>query len=94
MCIRDSNYDDTVGTREELKNVLSEMNSVLTWRFDVPHCFYVISSHSAQDLYNEFIRKNGSNGRFMFVEVTDNRQGMMLPDTWHLLTHKEHKPKT
>jgi hypothetical protein len=87
-------YDGAVGSREEMKDVLNSMSRVITWRFDIPNCFYVISENSAQELYDEFISLNGTNGRFMFIEPTGNRQGQMLPETWHLLTHKSHKPKT
>lgn len=85
-------YDDVVGSREQLKAVLSAMPQVTTWRFDLPHCFYVISPYSAGDLYNAFIQMNGKKGRFMFIEASTNSQGLMLPDTWYLLTHKTHKP--
>jgi len=87
-------YDDGVGTREQLKNVLNAMRRVATWRFDIPNCFYVISESSAQELYDEFVSLNGSKGRFMFIETSTNRQGLMLSETWHLLTHKQHKPKS
>jgi len=86
-------YDSNVGTREELKSVLNRMQRVSTWRFDVPSCFYVISEYSAQQLYDEFVSLNGTKGRFMFIEASDNRQGQMLPETWYLLTNKQHKPK-
>lgn len=86
-------YDDQVGTREELKDVFNSMNLVSTWRYDLPHCFYLISDSAAAELYTQFESINGTKGRFMFMEASDNRQGQMLPDTWHLLTHKQRKPK-
>ena len=86
-------YDDAVGSREQLRGVLDSMLQVTNWRFDLPHCFYVVSPYSAEDLYNAFVKKNGTKGRFMFIEASANRQGLMLPDTWYLLTHKTHKPK-
>lgn len=87
-------YDADVGTRERMKDVLSSMGRINTWRFDLPNCFYVISDFTAQQLYDEFSSINGTNGRFMFIEASSNRQGQMVPDTWHLLTHKRHKSKT
>ena len=85
-------YDANVGTRDQVKEVLNQMHSVSTWRFDIPNSFYVISEKSAQALYDEFVSKNGTKGRFMFIEASSNRQGQMLPDTWYLLTNKQHKP--
>lgn len=53
-------YDGVVGNREEMKAVLNRMSRVITWRFDIPNCFYVISQNSAQELYDEFISHNGT----------------------------------
>ena len=86
-------YNPKVGSREAVKDVLDGMQCVHTWRFDIPNCFYVVSDYSAQELFDEFVRHNGSEGRFMFIEASTNRQGMMLRDTWHLLGHKEHLRK-
>ena len=86
-------FDNNVGTREEIIDVLNTMQLVTNWRYDIPHTFYVISAYSAQELYDEFIANNGVKGRFMFMEAADNRQGQMLSDTWYLLTNKSHKPK-
>ncbi len=86
-------YDDSVGTREEIKSLLNQMDTVKTWRFDMPHCFYIISEGSASELYTEFASLNGTKGKFLFIEASDNRQGQMLKDTWYLLRNKKNKPK-
>ena len=86
-------YNADVGSHETIKSVLDAMQGVYTWRFDIPNCFYVVSDHGAQELFDEFVQHNGSDGRFMFIEAGTNRQGMMLRDTWHLLTHKTHRPE-
>ncbi|MEE4291174.1 MAG: hypothetical protein V2J13_05465 [Cycloclasticus sp.] len=86
-------YDSKVGSRDEVKEVFNSMQRVYTWRFDMPNTFYIISDSSAEELYDEFIQFNGKKGKFMFIEASTNRQGLMLSDTWHLLTHKSHKPK-
>ena len=87
-------YDANVGTRDEVKNALSSVSLITHWRYDIPNCFYVVSDGSAQELYDQFVSVNGTKGRFMFIEASSNRQGQMLPDTWHLLTHKTYKPKS
>lgn len=86
-------YNDEVGTREEVKNIIDSMKKIAIWRFDIPHSFYVISDYTAKELYDEFVQKNGTKGRFMFMETNANRQGQMLSDTWYLLTNKTLKPK-
>ena len=86
-------YSDNVGTRDQVRDVLDSMPSVTTWRYDIPHSFYVISEYSAEVLSDEFVTRKGSEGRFMFARLADDRYGMMLPETWYLLGHKHHKPK-
>ncbi|WP_336341666.1 hypothetical protein [Pseudomonas atacamensis] len=86
-------YNDDVGTRTEVKTILNKMTTVLLWRYDIPHCFYITSNNSAKELHEEFITANGKKGRFMFIECTDNRQGLMLKDTWFFLNNKKAAPK-
>ena len=86
-------YDDGVGTREEITKIFNTMPAVITWRFDMPHAYYIVSENSAEELYAQFIIYNGKKGKFMFVETGSNRQGLMLSEAWHILNHKTHKPK-
>ncbi len=86
-------HSTLTGTKDEIVSYLNKMSTVVTWRYDMPHVFYVISQNSAEELYQEFFGLAGKKGRYMFMEASDNRQGQMLADTWHLLTHKTHTPK-
>lgn len=86
-------YNDEVGTRQAIKAIINEMSTVITWRFDIPHSFYIVSNNSAKELYEEFAVANGQKGRFMFIECTENRQGLMLKDTWFFLNKKKSAPK-
>lgn len=86
-------FGDTAGNKDDVKKALNEMKKVKTWRTDMPHCFYVISDSSAQELYEEFISINGSKGRFIFAETIGNRQGLLPSDSWYLLRNKKLKPK-
>ena len=83
-------YSDTVGTREEVKNVLNKMSLVDTWRYDMPNAFYIISSASAQQIAKQFESINGTKGRFIVLEHTRNSQGRLPKDTWFLLNNKYH----
>jgi len=85
-------YNDDAGNREDIKSIFNSMKTIITWRFDIPHSFYIVSENSAVELYDEFIQAHGTNGRFMFIECTANKQGQMLPDTWYLLNNKKQKP--
>jgi len=86
-------YNDEVGTREKITQVLDRMSRVITWRYDMPHCYYVISESTAEELHQQFQLINGNLGRYLFIEASANRQGWMLKDTWYLLTNKTHRPK-
>jgi hypothetical protein len=79
--------------KDEVKDTLNKMTNIKTWRTDMANCFYVISESSAQELYEQFIAIRGSKGRFIFIEASDNRQGMLTGDTWYLLRNKKSKPK-
>ncbi|MEW8050750.1 MAG: hypothetical protein AB2809_10265 [Candidatus Thiodiazotropha sp.] len=86
-------YNDIVGTRAQVKEYVDSMSEVWTWRYDMPHVFYIISTYSAEKLTDAFRKKTGDKGRFMFSEVNDNYQGLMLEETWYLLNNKHNKPK-
>lgn len=84
-------YNDTVGTREEIKNHLNTMSSVITWRFDMPNVFYIISENTADEIAEEFEKKAGTGGRFIFLEYNGNAQGRLTGESWYLLNNKHHK---
>jgi hypothetical protein len=86
-------YNDATGTRADLKAILDSMKTVKTWRYDMPHLFYLISENSAAELAAEFALAHGTAGQYLFVECSENKQGRMLKDSWYLLNHKVHKPK-
>jgi hypothetical protein len=86
-------YNDTVGTREEIKEWADKSPHVQTWRYDLPNCFYLISDASAQEVDEDFENYFGKKGRYLILEATANRQGLLPMDTWYLLTHKKHKER-
>lgn len=87
-------YNDTVGTREMVQAVFDGMPIVSTWRYDMPNVFYIVSSSTAQELFEEFERKLPNQGRFIFAEYNGNAQGRLTEETWYLLNNKTHKPTT
>ena len=86
-------YSDSMGGREAVRAWANREPSVIHWRFDMPHLFYIISERSAAELSQSFVNYNGRKGKFLIIEATDNRQGLLLPETWYLLRHKKQKPK-
>jgi hypothetical protein len=87
-------YSDSLGTRDEVKDCINNISTVITWRYDMPNCFYIISEYDAIDI-SKSIREyfNNKDGRFIVSEVTDNKEGWLPADTWYLLNNKEHKKK-
>jgi hypothetical protein len=85
-------YSDSLGNRDTIKNCLSKIPEVVTWRFDMPYSFYIISDHSAVEIARS-IRSNLKNGRFLITEITDNKQGWLPNETWYFVNNKKRKPK-
>ena len=81
-------YSRAVGGREAVRAWANQEPAVIHWRYDMPHSFYIISEESAASLSESFIARNGRKGRFLIVEVSDNRQGRLPKETWHLLRNK------
>jgi len=86
-------YSDGTGGRETIKAWANQEPAVLHWRYDMPHTLYLISEEDASELSDSFINFNGKKGRFMIVEASDNRQGLLPSETWYLLRNKQQKPK-
>lgn len=85
-------YSDKLGTREEVKNCMDNIPEVITWRYDMPNSFYIISEKSAGEIA-EAIHDFTGKTRFLVTEITSNRQGWLPDDTWYLINNKTHKPK-
>lgn len=79
-------YSDAVGTRDEIIDVLNHMNSVSDWRYDIPNSFYVVSDVSAS-LLSHMFREKLPSGRFLFVEITGNRQGFLPRGAWDFIAN-------
>lgn len=86
-------YSEATGSREKLKEWANSEPMVVTWRYDLPNCFYIISEASAQELSNSLRNFTNDNGRFIFSEIHQNRYGWLPSSSWYLLTNKTHKPK-
>ena len=80
-------YDDNLGTREQIKQALNNNNLVMTWRYDLPHCFYIVSESSARILA-ESIRKYFPDGRLLVTRADDDYWGWNNEDTWFMFRNK------
>ena len=86
-------YEDELGTREEIKDLLNRMQIVETWRYDMPNMFYIISTYTAQQIAIQIHELTGGKGRFIVTDYTNNTYGWLFDDSWYLLQNHTHKPK-
>ena len=80
-------YSDKVGTREQVKAAIEVNSNVLTWRYDLPNCFYLVSEVSAQTLA-ESIHKQLPLGYFVISRADDDYWGWNNKETWYLFKNK------
>jgi hypothetical protein len=85
-------YNDVLGTREQVKEALNKSPLVLTWRYDIPHAFYLVSEAQAKEI-SEMLHETLGNGRFLVTELSDNYWGRGHKDTWYLIKNKQVRPK-
>jgi hypothetical protein len=87
-------YGSTLGTMEDVKKWATASSVVVTWRYELPNCFWLISENSAQEIHDDISKAFPSKSRrYIVTEIDDNRQGMLTPEGWYLLKNKVHKPK-
>jgi len=80
-------FDPLVGSQEQVRDAINAMPEVVNWRFDMPFTIYFISEEPARNLSLIF-RQKMHRGRFLILEVTNNKQGYMLKETWDFLNSK------
>ena len=79
-------YSNSLGDRDTVKAALQAMPEVLSWRYDIPNSFYLVSNSSAQELTESLIRQlSPESKRFLIMEVSNNRQGYLSKETWDFL---------
>jgi hypothetical protein len=85
-------YSDILGTREEVTKCMDSISQVLTWRYDMPNSFYIISDNSADEIARAINKFTGKTN-FLVSEITSNKQGWLSEETWYLINNKTHKPE-
>lgn len=85
-------YSNNLGTRDQVKECLDNISQVITWRYDMPNSFYIISEDSADEIARAIHDYTGKT-KFIVSEITSNKQGWLSKETWYLINNKKHKPK-
>jgi hypothetical protein len=86
-------YNDMMGSRDLIKQWANSSDLVVNWRYDLPHCFYLVSEATAAELSAGLRAFFGNSGRFIITELSENRQGWLPADTWYFLRNMKSKPK-
>ena len=86
-------YSNKFGSRDEVRDLIKRTYEIITWRFDIPNSFYLVSESSADDLSEIFLKYSNEEGLFLIVEIKDNYQGWLPERSWSLINDKELPPK-
>lgn len=87
-------FSDSLGTQEQIKNWLNSIPEVSTWRFDMPHSFYIISDSDAKTIAEKLRSASGKNdGRFIVTEIPANSWGYLTGESWYLIQNLKTKSK-
>lgn len=82
-------YNNSLGTREEIKCILDSLPEILHWRFELPYTFFLVSEETANGLAKKIQKVLGDNGKFLLSEYSENSQGLLSEKSWRFLESKE-----
>ena len=77
-------YDNNLGTRQQIIDVLNAMTEVRHWRYDMPNSFYIYSDVNCKELLNKIRMLLGNKGRCALVKM-DTYSGWLPKETWAFL---------
>lgn len=80
-------YSDSVGNRDDVIAILNVVPQIINWRYDMPNCFYIISTYNANELVDELYRRLSSEQkRFFITEISNNNyEGYLPKETWDFI---------
>lgn len=81
-------YSDAMGNRDALKAAIAVIPEIIRWRYDIPNSFYIYSDASADELTEKMANKFPGRKCFLFLEISENRQGYLSRETWNFINQK------
>jgi hypothetical protein len=83
-------FSGTIGSQEQIAALLNLMgNIVTTWRYDLPHAFYLISPYDAktiaESLYDLLPIKSKPSARLIVTEISGNSWGWLTKESWDVI---------
>ena len=86
-------YNTSFADQKKITDTLDICRTVITWRYDLTNAIYIISENSANEIASELETHLGSEGRYIVMEYSENSQGRLTGESWHLLQKKYHPPE-
>jgi hypothetical protein len=74
--------------RDTIKTAIAGIPEIIRWRYDIPNSFYIHSNASADELTAKIANKFPGRKCFLFVEISENRQGYLSKETWNFINQK------
>ena len=81
-------YSDAMCNRDTIKTAIAGIPEIIRWRYDIPNSFYIHSNASADELTAKIANKFPGRKCFLFVEISENRQGYLSKETWNFINQK------
>ena len=79
-------FSDSLGSQQEVHELLNGMPEVTYWYRCLPHCVFFTSTLGAHAIAESFYAQFGKSPgkRFLITEVHADRQGWLPEGAWHL----------
>lgn len=82
-------YNDKLGTREEITQFIDGLEEVITWRYELPNTFFLVSEDDLDTIFNRIVQRFSTRGRFLLTEYSaENSQGLLTKRGWQVLNEK------
>ncbi|MDO3383036.1 hypothetical protein [Gilvimarinus algae] len=87
-------YNGGAEEREKLIKIIDDMPEIYTWRYDMISCIYLLSNHTAQEIYHSLKNRYPSIGRHIITQFGNDYWGELTGESWHFLEKCEHAPES
>ncbi|MGZ0708066.1 hypothetical protein ACWPKO_06980 [Coraliomargarita sp. W4R53] len=78
-------FSDPVGTKDEVKKVVDEMDEVTTWYLCMSNAIFIRSNYDSASLSNRFREYTKDKGRFMIIDLDTDRNGWLPKKAWEFI---------
>lgn len=77
-------YSTSFGTAFEAEEVIKGIPDISSWLRDMSNAIFIRADISAKELSMR-IREQHNTGRFIVIEITENRQGWLSKKAWKFI---------